>query len=144
MARKSSFRGVNKLRRTLRRIDPEAREHVTSAVIKGANLIADDARSLAPVDTGDLRSAIDVKFGRDKLTAEIGIAPGGGKKRAATRSDLFYARFVEFGTKGGGSTPPLAARPFMGPAFDRNRKKITEDIRKAVAKALRIASGGAG
>jgi len=140
--RRSGFGGVNKLRRTLRRLDPEILKGVQDVVTKGAERIAADARSIVPVDSGDLQSAIGVRLGRDRLTADIGISPGGGKKRAAARSDLFYARFVELGTKGGPNYPARPARPFMGPAFDQNEKQITADLREAITKAVKATSGG--
>lgn len=142
MARRSSFAGVNRLRRTLRRIDPDARRLVQKAVADGAEAIRQDARALVPRDTGDLARGIDVALGRDGLTAQIGISPGGGKKRRAARADLFYARFIEFGTKGGNGQPARPARPFMGPAFDLNRTYVLDRMAEAIGKALRIASKG--
>ena len=58
------------------------------------------ARSMAPVDTGDLRDSIFVRYGKDgnNIFAEIG-------------TDIFYGPFQEFGTS---RNPP---HPYLRPAL---------------------------
>lgn len=72
MARRSRVTGVNTLRRKLRRMEPDVQRGIQNAVADVANRIQRDAMSMAPVDEGDLRESIDIKYGRDKLTALIG------------------------------------------------------------------------
>ena len=62
-----------------------------------------DAKTLAPVDTGNLRNSITTAVTGDGLTAAV----------VATAS---YAPFVELGTS------RMAPQPFMGPATDRNKQ----------------------
>lgn len=67
------------------------------ATKKVADMVAEEARSLAPVDTGRLRGSIDVvRDGNNHVVV----------------TDAPYAGFVEFGT----SRQP--AQPFLGPAAE--------------------------
>jgi HK97 gp10 family phage protein len=73
--------------------------------------VADDARRLAPVDTGDLVSTIRVLgVSKDKATVAVG-----GKKGASTGNLVDYAVYVERGTS------RMHAQPFMAPATYRYR-----------------------
>lgn len=76
-----------------------------SAVVRRAALAVEaDAKALAPVDTGNLRSSISSSFTGDgrggAMTAEVGPTAD-------------YGIYQEFGTS------TQAGTPFMGPAFDR-------------------------
>ena len=134
MARRGSYANVSKLRKTLRRIEPELRKEVEDEVEHAAQVVQADAIKLAPKDTGNLASQISYKVARDGLTAKIGFR---GKK---ANRQAFYARFIEFGTK---KTAPrlfkkgarkgktkrghsgLPARPFLQPALQNNFHYIT-------------------
>lgn len=70
----------------------------SKAIRKTALDIEGDAKTRAPVDTGALRNSIGVTM-NGPLAAEIGPT-------------VHYAAYLEFGTY------KMAARPFMGPAFD--------------------------
>lgn len=72
---------------------------VASAMAATAHDIEVDARRLAPVNTGALRSSIGSDI--DGLSVDVG---------ASAR----YAQYVEEGTS------DTAPQPFMRPAFDRN------------------------
>ena len=154
----SRVRGITKLRRTLRRMEPEIRGEVQGAIADAAEAIKQDARSLVPKAEGDLARSIEVVFSSDKLAAVIGPGAKGARvqKRAAsakrkgrevrlsTRSrDLLFqlskGRWLEFGTKGSPEhgIQPLATHPFMGPAFNLNERYAVDLVRKAVNRALR-------
>lgn len=75
-----------------------------TAVRKTAHDIAADAKSFAPVDTGNLKNSI----GTDATA--IG---GGGNYEAVIGPTASYGVFLETGTS------RMAAQPFMGPAADR-------------------------
>lgn len=74
------------------------------ALRKTAHGIESDAKILAPVDTGALRSSISTSFAGDgrsgTMTAEVGPT-------------VEYGIYQEYGT----STQP--GQPYLGPAFDR-------------------------
>lgn len=151
---RSGLRGVNSLRRTLRRIEPEAKAELATAVEEGAEAILQDMVMLVPKDSGDLAHLLDKRVARDGSTARVGLVT---KKR---QQDGFYARFLEYGTKGyaagqtrsrqGSKTtstvrrnvPARAATPFMGPAFDLNKDWILERASKGIDLALARAAEG--
>ena len=162
----SGLRGVNRLRRTLRRIEPEATEDVRKAMKDGAEAIKLDAVARVPRDEGDLARSIDYKLGRDGMTAIIGpaakqVAMVGGRTSAtapfATGSrrqqrlstgnkkalfEFFKGYWIEYGTKGSPAhnIPPMRPRPFMNPAFDMNKEWILEQVKKGINKALERAA----
>jgi len=168
----SGVRGANKLRKTLRRAPEEIREGVVTAVDRGAEAVWADAVERVPRDEGDLARAIQIKKGRDGLTAVVG--PGAkaaelaarkagrlGLKRnpfagaastrvrlSRTNQDLlfqwFKAIWIEFGTKGSPehNIPPQPPRPFMGPAAELNQDFFATEARRAVNDALDRLSRG--
>lgn len=151
---RSGLRGVNSLRRTLRRIEPEAKTELKEAVEQGAEAILQDMIMLVPKDSGDLARLLNKRVARDGTTARIGLLT---KKQ---QQDGFYARFLEYGTKGyaAGQTrfaknsktttrvkrnvPARPAQPFIGPAFDLNKDWILERARKGIDLALARAAKG--
>lgn len=94
-----------------------------SAILRATAFgIEGDAKALAPVDTGTLRSSISTTFSGDgrsgQMAAEIGPT-------------VEYGVFQEYGT----STQP--GKPFMGPAYDRRVPGFTEALAQAaVAEVL--------
>lgn len=164
----SGIKGLNKLRRTLRRIEPEMQEPVRAAILNTAEAIKQDAIAGAPIDEGDLVRSIDYKLGRDGFTAVIGpgakaaeIARSRGGSAFATQDrkgeiirmsaankkllfQFFKGYWHEFGTKGSPehNIPPLPARPFMNPAYLLNEEYGKAQVRAAVKIALDRASRG--
>lgn len=161
----SSIRGVSRLRRTLRRIEPEATQELRDTVQDGAQKIHFDALTLVPRDEGDLARSIAYKLGRDGLTAVIGpgaenaklrknkanvghVVAASGVRMSQANKDLLWQYFkgywIEFGTKGSPkhNIPPMPAQPFMNPAYLRNRDWIKRDAEKAIEQALEKASRG--
>lgn len=83
---------------------------MASAVVRKTLLqIEGDAKSFAPVDTGNLRNSIGVDLDQDGL--------GGGVGPSAS-----YGAFVEFGTA---RTGPQA---YMGPALDRHSGEFEDAL----------------
>lgn len=75
-----------------------------------AYAIRDRARELVPVDTGYLRSTIEVE-----------LYDNGRKARVTARAH--YALFVELGTRF------MAPRPYLGPATDEILQKFPEYLK---------------
>lgn len=73
---------------------------VGGALKRWAKDVQELAKSMAPVDTGELRDSIDIKYGKTDtgITADIG-------------TDVFYGGFQEFGTS---RNPP---HPYLRPAL---------------------------
>ena len=149
MARKSKSwnDSRSKLRKKLSVILPkEIKKGVQDAVLKAAKIIEADAKALAPKDTGELANAIKIAHKGDKMGAKIGYFKKGNKrnwKKAGWRM-----HFVEFGTRGGFSkggwakVTPQKARPFLGPAYRKNHKKVVGIINSAVNRALQKVARG--
>lgn len=153
---RTGFYGANKLRKTLRRADPETTKSLRATFAEGAEAIAQDARGIAYSkgiqDQGDMIHSIEVKMGRDGLTAVIG--PGAKRVRISKSPfnttlyvkdkdkyeawQFFKGYWAEFGTKGtpDRNIPPQAPRPFMQPAYDLNKQKISWGVKKGVSGVL--------
>lgn len=164
----SGIKGINKLRLTLRRIEPEMQQPIRQAILNTAEAIKQDAIAGAPVEEGDLVRSIDYKIGRDGFTAvigpgakaaEIARSKGGSafstqdrrgeiiKMSAANKKLLFQffkGYWLEFGTKGlpERNIPPLTPRPFMNSAYLLNEEYGKAQVRAAVKAALDRASRG--
>ena len=103
-----------------------------------ARRLAADASARVPIDTGALRDSIGVRI--TKTSAEVGFDPK--RFRRKWKKAGWRAVFVEKGTKGapGRNIPPMAARPFLRPAFEANRQQILERHRAAVVRLLHQAA----
>lgn len=158
----SNFRGVAKLRRTLRRLDPDVTEGIKRTIENGARDISNEAayraNSLGLFDTGDMIQSITYKLGRDGMTAVIG--PGAkhvkisknpfdttqyvSRPSKQSAMNFFKAYWAEFGTKGDPTLgiAPQPATPFMNPAYDNNKDWIVRKTRQGISAALRDATRG--
>lgn len=163
--RRSRVQGVNKLRRTLKRIDPEVTADVKTAIREGAEAIQADAINLVPYDEGDLARSIDYRVSSDGLAAVVGPAAraaeivrrktGSAFKASQVRLskrnkklmfEFYKGWWIERGTKGSPkrNIPPQPARPFMKPAYDLNESWILGRVKAGINNALDRASRGAG
>lgn len=117
----------------------ELRDTMTKAV----TIVHGQAKSLAPVDTGNLAGSIRMKVKLKKDTLE-------GRVYTNTQ----YAPYVEFGTgvKGNGSYPydidglqlayheswgGMKAQPYMYPALKQNEKVIKDLFKQGVKTKLK-------
>lgn len=138
----------------LRRILTETDSNIRGAMQDSANLLQKEIVRNAPVDSGNLRDSITAFVAKNGLRAEVGLR---GKK---AKRDAFYARFIEFGSKGhkvstrkgvlsdGNNTfgksadiPAMPARPFIQPAWDAKKPDIMNRINKVITDAVRKAQG---
>lgn len=134
MARKSSFTST-RARIKLRRILTETDARIKPAMQDAANGLMHEVIARVPRDTGNLEDNITSLVSKNGLTAQIGIR---GKK---ARSRAFYARFLEFGTKGEDGGTRMAAQPFLQPAWDYEKPKIINRIEKVINDAVKKAQG---
>ena len=94
-----------------------------NAAEEGAKIIADEARRLAPRDTGALAEGIGLQPGRIQQGRAV-FSVGYGKRQ-------WYGRLVEYGTKF------IAARPFLRPAFEAKAQAAREAVSDYLRRALR-------
>ncbi|WP_051575115.1 HK97-gp10 family putative phage morphogenesis protein [Sporolactobacillus terrae] len=111
---------------------------VKKVVAETAELMVSQAKALAPVDLGNLRSSIDVAYSNDGLTAVISVGAE-------------YAVYCEYGTgiystSGSGRKTPwvywsdklgryvmtrgMRAQPFFTPAFESAAKYFNSAMNK--------------
>lgn len=99
---KVELRGAQGVISKLKLLVPRIRTATEQAVAQTALLIETDAKLNAPVDTGRLRSSIHTEIAPNKLSAMV-------------LDGVTYGVFLEFGTR------YIRARPFLFPAYEKNR-----------------------
>lgn len=128
----SKIEGIENFTAKLRSITPTLRKRVIrNSLAAGARLVRDEAQRLAPVlrqsaskpapyrQPGTVRKAIRVRTSKaDRRNGDIGVFVNvkpakAGQRGAKSKTDPYYWRFLEFGTK------KMAARPFLRPATDK-------------------------
>ena len=89
----------------------EIEERVSAAIAAGAEAVADNARSICPVDTGALRDSIAVS--QDGMSAEVS-------------ANTDYAAYVEFGTS------KMVAQPYLVTSLLGNENAVLSAIAAAL------------
>lgn len=110
-----------------------------------AQKIVDLAKSLVPVESGDLRDSIGWTFGdapKGALTIASQSVAGTKVTIFAGNAKAYYARWVEFGTKphetGKGRVHPgNRAEPFFFPAYRALKKTVKAELGKAIRAVVK-------
>ena len=139
-----------RLRARLAKIPDIAREAAAAAMEEGAAEIVAEMKTLAPVDSGDLRDSIGWTWGDipagSFMIDEIRSGKNAGQQYATLRikiyagsREAFYARFIEFGTKTG-----VRAQPFFFAAYKKwgGKAKFRARVRAAIRKRIKEAFNG--
>jgi HK97 gp10 family phage protein len=130
--------GLEALKRKFAALPRAVREEIKAALVKSADELVGMQKRLAPVRTGALRDSIHYEIEDDGV-------------RAVVSTDLFYSRFVEFGTPPhenqgefkGSENPGAPARPFFYPAYRALRKRIKSRLSRSVTIGIKkVAKGG--
>lgn len=108
--------GVSEVRSALRKWDAQVRRNCQAAIAEAAINIQRMAKEACPVKTGRLRSSIAIRFDASGFAAEVG-------------TNVHYAPAVEFGGM------RRAPKPFLFPAFERERPRFQSAIKRAVMDA---------
>jgi len=115
------IRGMQELQSKLKRLESGMQARVLSnALTAGALPIQNEAKTLAPYETGTLRRSIHTEIvtkNDNRIVAEIG-------------TDVEYGPHQEFGTW------DMAAHPFLRPAFDTKLSKAQAEIRNAISAQI--------
>ena len=115
-----SLTGTETLTRKINGMDAPLVNALLAAINTGLKKVRDDAKSLAPVDTGELRDSI-VVINATKTDSGAVVA----------RAD--HASYVEFGTT------KMAAQPFLFPALESNKAYIERTLKSDGKVAIRKA-----
>lgn len=147
---------IKNVDRLIQRFNQVANMDLKDTMVKAVTLVHGEAKSLAPVDTGNLAGSIhmEVKANKRKLEGRV-------------FTNLEYAPYVEFGTgsKGNGTYPHKVkglklsykddpwvytpdggetfyytegqvAQPYMYPALKNNEKKIKKLFQDSISQQL--------
>ena len=149
--------GLEELHKKIAELGRKGTKIGNNALLKAAQPILDDAIANAPVDETQSTHAKDMlKISRPRSKGDTKYVLVGLDK--GDISEAFYLKFAEWGTsshsisvqKGnrvaGGilkstknkpiNIPSLPARPFLGPAYERNKKQAIEIIKQELKKGL--------
>lgn len=99
------------------------------------------AKSLVPVDKGELRDSIGWTWGRPPKGA-ITLGKVAASQIAtdltitiyAGNSDAYYARWVEFGTQ------KMGAQPYFFPSYRANKRQSRQRLSRAINQAAKKVS----
>jgi len=125
-----------------------AKKALRTGIRNGAKIIAEEAKRLAPVDTGRVRDSIKVRAAtklRRKTAVGVRIIAGDGW----FTGEAFYGYFWEYGffkqpvirmengqlvsmKRGRGDPTWVPARPFMRPALEIKQTQATDAVTRAV------------
>jgi HK97 gp10 family phage protein len=129
--------GISRLQARLLAIPQQVRDGIKPAMEKSAQEIVDAMKTLVPVKTGHLRDSIgwtwgdppkgSVVLGKSSALEGLTITIYAGEGE----HDVFYARFVEFGTA------HAHAHPFFFPAYRLYKKRAANRIKRAVRTSVR-------
>lgn len=128
--------GLKELDKAMKKLERRTQRNVgIKSLRKGANLIKDRAKELAPkTGYGTLAKSMGTAVRRGRYgKLEMHVLPRKGKKQ---KYDGYYAHFVEFGTAphkiGKRQHPGTEAQPFLRPAAEQMADKAI----KAVGESL--------
>jgi len=120
--------GLTELEEKLSDLDVKLNKVLDEALEEIAEKIRDDAKSLAPVDTGALRKSIRIEK-KGELQVSI-VAGGGGVINPRTDREVDYAGFVEFGTS------RMNPKPYMQPALEKNWDEILNIVKRKILEVF--------
>lgn len=138
MATYAKVIGLPKLRKKLEALVAVGRDEIRRAMETSADEIVALAKSLAPVDKGDLKDSIGWTWGKaPKGAMTLGKVQSDGVDSEFTitiyagNSEAYYARWVEFGTQ------KMAAQPYFYPSYRALRRRSKSRVTRAVTKAIK-------
>lgn len=154
----TKIEGADKLKRKMMTFPRLARQEIAKAMEQSADEMVRLAKSLAPVDDGDLRASIGWTWGE---APQGSMAIGGVRREGkgtgnmqitvyAGNSTAFYARWVEFGTSphpqggmfAGTQHPGTRGTGFFFGSYRAMRKRFRSRTTRALRRAARTAAAG--
>lgn len=150
--------GLDELQKILNTLASKIQNNILRGALRaGVKPIAEAARQSAPVGepsdsskrkykvyAGALRDSIRVSARIDRRNGNVVASVKAGGKVRKTGADVFYANFLEFGTKahGGDSrNPGISPRPFMRPAIDSQAQAAVLAAGEYIKKRLSVKNG---
>ena len=133
MSNEIDFSCIDNLSEKLKELGKKGARIESEALTKGAEVILEDMKRTTAFDdrTKKLREGLKI----DKVRTSKGIKSVKIGIQKDDNSEIFYGKFIEFGTKQGSKS--IVAKPFMRPAFENKReeaKAVTINIIKEALK----------
>lgn len=146
MSIKTTVTGGNKLKNLVKK-KTLLNNKLRAAVLTGANMVANDARRA--VAKGPKSGIVYKKYSPKRIhvaskegeapATDLGfllqsikvVTPKNNHIYALVVASAEYAAWLEFGTKN------MGKRPFLGPAFDKNKATIKQLIKDATTETLK-------
>ena len=123
---KIELEGMQELLDNLQQLGQKAARIENQALTKAAEPILADAVQNAPEKTGRGKRGLTISRPRKQGEGRYVLV---GLDRGDI-SEIFYMKFHEFGTS------KMKARPFLGPAYEKNKNKAVEIIRNELRRGL--------
>ncbi len=120
----SSLEGFDATKRAFALAPESVKAAAGDVIAKSSFAVAQRARSLAPVRTGKLRAGI------------VSAATGLNGRVGTNSKDLFYWKFIEFGTVN------VAARPFFRAAAEAEQTAYLEGMKRIGPRLERDMAAG--
>jgi HK97 gp10 family phage protein len=116
--------GMDELLRQIDKLGSKAEQTKNKALEEAGDFLKERIKANVPVRTGNLQKNIvrsEVKDGK----VEVGASPDG-----------FYGYFLEFGFFNKRVKRRIPPRPFVGPAFEANKKAIRDKMATVIKRGL--------
>lgn len=123
--------GGSRLRKQLRRLEPELRAPIRAEMEHAGKTLADAIDALAPKDTGEMAEAAMYKVSSDGLGVSAGYSAKQTGFKRQWKKGGFKSLWQEFGTK------KHAAKPFIRPAYKAKLGGILDRIDRAVRDVIK-------
>ena len=121
--------GIPAIDRKLKKLEQKVQRKVARQSLRaGAKVVQAEAKRLASVDTGLLKSKIKVRSAKQKRRGEVAIRVGVDEKDFT--GEAWYAAAIEYGTS------KMDAKPFMGPAHDATKNDARWIVEKTLAEGV--------
>ena len=119
-------KGLDELRRNCSRRANSIGRIALDAVEDGAEIIADRARDIAPVDQGEFRRNIKV----ETLPLQRGVAEADVVVDQKDFASGFYPGHLEYGTS------KMDAHPTIGPAFEETKETVEKLVQAKIRAGI--------
>lgn len=119
--------GVDEILSRLQQIGANISKLENNALKDAAELVLDDAKANAPIRTGKLKEGLKISGVKNRDGTKY-VLVGIDK---ADNSNIFYGKFIEFGTSN------MSPRPFLEPAYEKNKTEILERIKSTLKEGLK-------
>ncbi|MCY6354517.1 HK97-gp10 family putative phage morphogenesis protein [Clostridium sp. ZS2-4] len=121
------LQGVDEILNRIQSIGANVGRLENKALRNAAEPILEDAKANAPVRTGKLKKGLKITRVKKKDGVKyilVGVDRG-------DNSEIFYGKFIEFGTS------KMPAKPFMQPAYEKNKDNIKRTIAETLKEGLK-------